>query len=238
MVGATSGAVAAVPGYFKRVREICDEHGILLILDEVMCGMGRTGSLFACEQEAVKPDIVGIAKGLGGGYQPIGAMLLSEEIYSTIESGSGFFQHGHTYLSHPIACAAALAVQTIIERDQLLNNVVDKGEKLLSHLQSLFSEHSYVGDVRGRGLFLGVEFVQDKANKTPFDSSVPLHKILKQASMEAGLMCYPMSGTIDGKAGHHILFAPPYTIKDQHIDEIGEKLSQAIKSSFQQVAGV
>lgn len=237
MVGATSGAVAAVPGYFKRVREICDEHGVLLILDEVMCGMGRTGSLFACEQEGVNPDIVGIAKGLGGGYQPIGAMLLSEEIYNTIESGSGFFQHGHTYLSHPMACAAALAVQTIIERDQLLNNVIDKGEKLLSHLQSLFAEHPYVGDVRGRGLFLGLEFVRDKASKTPFDPAVLLHKIIKQASMQAGLMCYPMSGTIDGRLGHHILFAPPYTIQDQQIDEIGEKLSQAIQYSFQQ-AGV
>jgi adenosylmethionine-8-amino-7-oxononanoate aminotransferase len=237
MVGATSGAVAAVPGYFKRVREICDEHGVLLILDEVMCGMGRTGSLFACEQEGVNPDIAGIAKGLGGGYQPIGAMLLSEEIYNTIESGSGFFQHGHTYLSHPMACAAALAVQTIIERDQLLSNVIDKGEKLLSHLQSLFAEHPYVGDVRGRGLFLGLEFVRDKANKTPFDPAVPLHKIIKQASMQAGLMCYPMSGTIDGRLGHHILFAPPYTIQDQQIDEIGEKLSQAIQYSFQQ-AGV
>jgi adenosylmethionine-8-amino-7-oxononanoate aminotransferase len=237
MVGATSGAVAAVPGYFKRVREICDEHGVLLILDEVMCGMGRTGSLFACEQEGVNPDIAGIAKGLGGGYQPIGAMLLSEEIYNTIESGSGFFQHGHTYLSHPMACAAALAVQIIIERDQLLNNVIDKGEKLLSHLQSLFAEHPYVGDVRGRGLFLGLEFVRDKANKTPFDPAVLLHKIIKQASMQAGLMCYPMSGTIDGRLGHHILFAPPYTIQDQQIDEIGEKLSQAIQYSFQQ-AGV
>jgi adenosylmethionine-8-amino-7-oxononanoate aminotransferase len=237
MVGATSGAVAAVPGYFKRVREICDEHGVLLILDEVMCGMGRTGSLFACEQEGVNPDIAGIAKGLGGGYQPIGAMLLSEEIYNTIESGSGFFQHGHTYLSHPMACAAALAVQTVIERDQLLSNVIDKGEKLLSHLQSLFAEHPYVGDVRGRGLFLGLEFVRDKANKTPFDPAVLLHKIIKQASMQAGLMCYPMSGTIDGRLGHHILFAPPYTIQDQQIDEIGEKLSQAIQYSFQQ-AGV
>ena len=238
VVGATTGAVAAVPGYFKRVREICDEHGILLILDEVMCGMGRTGSLFACEQEGIRPDITAIAKALGGGYQPIGAMLLSEEIYNAIESGSGFFQHGHTYLSHPMTCAAALAVQTIVERDQLLNNVVDKGDKLLAHLQSLFSEHPYVGDVRGRGLFLGLEFVQDKANKTPFDPSVPLHKIVKQASMDVGLMCYPMSGTIDGKLGHHILFAPPYTIQDQHVDEIGEKISQAIKSSFQQVGVV
>jgi adenosylmethionine-8-amino-7-oxononanoate aminotransferase len=235
MVGATSGAVAAVPGYFKRVREICDEHGILLIPDEVMCGMGRTGSLFACEQEDVRPDIVAVAKALGGGYQPIGAMFLSDAIYNAIESGSGFFQHGHTYLSHPMTCAAALAVQTIVEREHLLENVVDKGDKLLSHLQSLFSDHPHVGDVRGRGLFLGMEFVQDKANKTPFDPSIPLHKMIKQASMQAGLMCYPMSGTIDGKLGHHILFAPPYTIQDQHIDEIGEKLSQAIQQSFKQV---
>ncbi len=238
MVGATSGAVAAVPGYFKRVREICDAHGILLILDEVMCGMGRTGTLFACEQESIQPDIVAVAKALGGGYQPIGAMLLSEEIYSVIESGSGFFQHGHTYLSHPMTCAAALAVQTIVERDHLLDNVVDKGSKLLSHLQSLFSEHPYVGDIRGRGLFIGLEFVQDKANKTPFDPSLPLHKIVKQASMAAGLMCYPMSGTIDGRLGHHILFAPPYTIQNQHIDEIGDKITQAIKHSFQQVGVV
>ena len=235
VVGATLGAVAAVPGYFQRVREICDQYGILLILDEVMCGMGRTGSLFAYEQEGIRPDIIAVAKGLGGGYQPIGATLLSEEIYRALESGSGFFQHGHTYLGHPMACAAALSVQQIIKRDNWLDNVNTQGTKLLAQLQDEFAEHPYIGDVRGRGLFLGVEIVEDKINKTPFDSAIPIHKIVKQNAMDAGLMCYPMSGTIDGKSGHHILLAPPYIIQDQHIDELTEKLSIALHKTFDDI---
>ncbi|WP_310621293.1 aspartate aminotransferase family protein [Flexibacterium corallicola] len=228
VVGATSGAVPAVEGYFKRIREICDHYGILLILDEVMCGMGRTGTLFACEQDGVAPDILCIAKGLGAGYQPIGAMLCSSEIYRAIEEGSGFFQHGHTYIGHPTAAAAALAVLTKLT-DGLVDRVLPMGKKLEAALRNSFSDHEYIGDIRGRGLFWGIEMVQDKANKQPFASARSLAGKIKKAAFKAGLMCYPMSGTIDGLNGDHILLAPPFIIEDEHINEIVEILDVAFK---------
>ena len=231
VVGATSGAVPSVEGYFKRVREICDTHGVLLILDEVMCGMGRTGSLFACDQDGIAPDILCIAKGLGAGYQPIGAMLCTSEIYSAIESGSGFFQHGHTYIGHPTACAAALAVL-----NKLTGGVVDRvqplGEQLDAALRDTFGQHPHVGDIRGRGLFRGLEFVEDRATKTPFDPKRGLNKALKNAAFEAGLICYPMGGTIDGVQGDHILLAPPFIMDDDHIVEITDKLQTAVKAAL------
>ena len=226
VVGATMGAVPAAPGYFKRIREICDAHGILLILDEVMCGMGRTGTLFASEAEGIAPDIVCIAKGLGAGIQPIGAMLCTGEIYRTIEEGSGFFQHGHTYLGHPAACAAGVAVMGRIP--ELLPNVRAMGETLKSALESALGQHPHVGDVRGRGLFLGVEFVADKDTKAPFDPAAGVAAKLKQACFDDGLMVYPMSGTIDGRAGDHALIAPPFIIGDAHVDEIVTKFTGAL----------
>jgi len=229
VVGATMGAVPAVDGYYKRIREICDQYGVLLILDEVMCGMGRTGSLFACEQEGIAPDITAIAKGLGAGYQPIGAMLCSAEIYSAIENGSGFFQHGHTYLGHPVACAAGHAVVSAILDRNLIGRVQSQGDRLMQALKSQFSEHPHIGDIRGRGLFLGMEFVQDRETKTPFDPSLGINKLFKKASFEAGLICYPMGGTIDGKQGDHVLLAPPFIIDDKHIDEIVDKLDTAVQ---------
>jgi adenosylmethionine-8-amino-7-oxononanoate aminotransferase len=235
VVGATVGAVPAVPGYFQRIRKICDRHGILLILDEVMCGMGRTGTLFASEQEDIQPDIVTIAKGLGAGYQPIGATLLSADIYAALEAGTGFFQHGHTYLGHPMACATALAVQRLIERDRLLDNVRTKGELLIERLRQQFASHPYVGDIRGRGLFVGLEFVADRQTKVPFDAALAVHQILKRRAMDAGLMCYPGSGTIDGQNGHHILLAPPYIVEEKHIDELVEKLTIAIQQTFDEI---
>ncbi len=232
VVGATAGAVPAVPGYFKRIREICDRHGVLLMLDEVMCGMGRTGTLFAVEQEGVRPDMVTVAKGLGGGYQPIGALLTSAEIYRTIEQGSGFFQHGHTYMGHPTACAAALAVQRVIERDALLDNVKRQGEALRAALDERFSQHPHVGDIRGRGLFLGLELVADRETREPFDPGVALHQMVKREAMAQGLMCYPMSGTIDGRRGHHVLLAPPYIIGEEHVAEIVDKLDRALGAAL------
>ncbi|MFA9419399.1 MAG: aspartate aminotransferase family protein [Gammaproteobacteria bacterium] len=229
VVGATMGAVPAVSGYFARIREICDEYGVLLILDEVMCGMGRTGSLFACEQEGIAPDITAIAKGLGAGYQPIGAMLCSKEIYSAIENGSGFFQHGHTYLGHPVACAAGHAVVSAILDRNLIGRVQSQGDRLMQALKNQFSEHPHIGDIRGRGLFLGMEFVQDRETKTSFDPSLGINKLFKKASFEAGLICYPMGGTIDGKQGDHVLLAPPFIIDDNHIDEIIDKLDTAVQ---------
>ncbi|GED22096.1 aspartate aminotransferase family protein [Halomonas halmophila] len=229
VVGATLGAVPAVPGYFKRVREICDRHGILLILDEVMCGMGRTGSLFAAEQEGVTADLTTIAKGLGGGYQPIGATLVSDEIRRTIAEGSGFFQHGHTYIGHATACAAALAVQRTIEERDLLARVRKLGEGLQDRLVERFGEHPHVGDIRGRGLFRGLELVAERDRKTPFDPSHKLHAAIKRTAMDAGLMCYPMGGTLDGRTGDHILLAPPFILEDAQLDEIVDKLDATLE---------
>ncbi len=232
VVGATLGAVAAEAGYFKRIREICDKYGVLLILDEVMCGMGRCGTLFASEHDDVRPDMVCIAKGLGAGIQPIGAMLCSAEIYSAIEQGSGFFQHGHTYLGHPAACAAGVAVLQEVERHDLLENVNVMGAQLMAALEARFGQHPHVGDIRGRGLFLGVELVEDKDSKQPFDPALKLHADIKKRALAGGLMVYPMGGTVDGQAGDHVLIAPPYIINETHVGEIIDKLDAAINGAL------
>lgn len=231
VVGATMGAVPAVPGYFRRVREICDRHGILLILDEVMCGMGRTGTLYASEQEGIAPDIVAIAKGLGGGYAPIGALLLHDKIFKALAEGSGAFQHSHTYTGHPLACAAALAVQRIIHRDDVLANVRIQGVHFARRLQERFGNHPFVGDVRGRGLFYGVELVADRGTKEPFDPARKLHAAIKREAMARGLMIYPMGGTVDGTRGDHVLMAPPFIVDNGAIDTIVERLGDAIDAA-------
>lgn len=228
VVGATAGALTPAPGYFKRIREICDRHGILLILDEVMCGMGRTGTLFACEQDGVSPDILCIAKGLGAGYQPLGAMLCTGEIYDTIAKGSGFFQHGHTYMGHPTAAACGVAVVSAILNRGLLPKVTEQGEKLALRLTERFGQHPHVGDIRGRGLFRGIELVEDRDTKAPFDPSRGVAAKIKKAAFAEGLICYPMSGTIDGRQGDHILLAPPFIIEDAQLDELTDKLGRAV----------
>ena len=232
VVGATMGAVPGAPGYFKRIREICDQYGVLLILDEVMCGMGRTGHIFACEADGISPDIVCIAKGLGAGIQPIGAMLCTGEIYRTIENGSGFFQHGHTYLGHPAACAAGVAV--LKRLPGLMANVREMGEKLQSALDAALGQHPHVGDVRGRGLFRGVEIVADKDSKAPFDPSLGIAAKLKKACFADGLMVYPMSGTIDGQYGDHALIAPPFIIDDSHVAELVAKFTGALDRTLRE----
>jgi adenosylmethionine-8-amino-7-oxononanoate aminotransferase len=231
VVGATMGAVPAVSGYFKRVREICDRHGILLILDEVMCGMGRTGTLHACEQEGVSPDIMAIAKGLGGGYVPIGATLMHDRIFDALAGGSGAFQHSHTYSGHPLACAAALAVQRVIRRDNLIANVRRQGAALARRLKERFGNHPFVGDLRGRGLFRGIEIVSDRSTKEPFDPSYKIHARIKHEAMARGLMVYPMGGTVDGTRGDHVLLAPPFIIDSVAIDAIVERLGDAIDAA-------
>jgi adenosylmethionine-8-amino-7-oxononanoate aminotransferase len=231
VVGATLGAVPAVPGYFRRVRDICDRHGILLILDEVMCGMGRTGTLHACEQEEVSPDLLAIAKGLGGGYAPIGALLMRQKIFDAIAAGSGAFQHSHTYMGHPLACAAALSVQRILHRDGLLANVATQGAYLARRLNERFGNHPYVGDVRGRGLFYGIELVADRGSKEPFDPQLRLHARVKGEAMARGLMVYPMGGTADGTRGDHVLLAPPFIVDAPLVDEIVERLGDAIDAA-------
>ncbi len=236
VVGATAGAVPPVPGYFKRIRGICDRYNVLLILDEVMCGMGRTGTLFACEQEGVKPDMVVIAKGLGAGYQPVAALLVSEQIYNAIRDGSGFFQHGHTYMGHPTACAAALAVQKVIRADNLLESVRRQGDALEAALRERFADHPHIGDIRGRGLFRGIELVANRATKTPFDPDARLYAGIKHHGMQRGLICYPTSGTIDGRLGDHILLAPPFTIDGGHVAEIVDKLGPAIDAAIADIS--
>jgi adenosylmethionine-8-amino-7-oxononanoate aminotransferase len=229
VVGATAGVLAPVEGYFTRIREICDRHGVLLILDEVMCGMGRTGTLFACEQEGISPDIVTIAKGLGAGYQPIGAMLCTNEIYQTIADGSGFFHHGHTYMGHPTACAASLSVLEQLVDDDLVGQSMRMGVLFPQALVEAFGDHPHVGDIRGRGLFWGLELVADRATKQPFPTESKVHQKIKAAAFEAGLICYPGGGTVDGKNGDHILLAPPFIINEAHINEIVSKLAIALK---------
>jgi adenosylmethionine-8-amino-7-oxononanoate aminotransferase len=234
VVGATLGAVPAVPGYFQRVREICNRHGVLLILDEVMCGMGRTGTLHACEQELVSPDLMAIAKGLGGGYAPIGALMMQNKIFETVAGGSGAFPHSHTYMGHPLACAAALAVQRVMRRDNLLANVRAQGAHLSRRLNERFGNHPFVGDVRGRGLFQGIELVADRGTKEPFDSELKMHARVKREAMAHGLMVYPMGGTVDGERGDHIVIAPPFIIDAAGIDTIVERLGEAVDTATAQ----
>ncbi|MCA3105152.1 MAG: aspartate aminotransferase family protein [Rhodocyclaceae bacterium] len=229
--GATAGTVPPVPGYFEKVRTVCDRYGVLLMLDEVMCGMGRTGTLHACEQEGVVPDIMVVAKGLGAGYQPIGATLASEKVYRPILEGSGSFSHGHTYIGHPVACAAALAVQTIVQRDRLLPRVRAQGEKLQAALLDQLREHAHVGDVRGRGLFWSIELVADRADDAPFEPARRMHARVKAEAMRQGLCVYSMGGTIDGEHGDHVLLAPPFIVDDDEVVEIARRLRAAVDAA-------
>jgi adenosylmethionine-8-amino-7-oxononanoate aminotransferase len=210
---------------------------VLLILDEVMCGMGRTGTLFACEQEGIRPDLVCIAKGLGAGYQPIGAVMVADHVYEAVRGGSGFFQHGHTYLGHPIACAASLAVQRVIQEEGLLDRVQRMGAALNDALIERFGNHRHVGDIRGRGLFRGIELVEERSTKRPFDPELKLHARIKAEAMQRGLICYPGGGTVDGKFGDHVLLAPPFIVEKQHIEQIVDRLGGAIDAALQSVQG-
>lgn len=231
VVGATLGAVPAVEGYYARIREICDAYGVLLILDEVMCGMGRTGHLFACSGEDVRPDIVTIAKGLGAGYQPIGAMLCSGAIYNAISEGSGFFQHGHTYIGHPTATAAGLAVVRELTDPGMMPRVRELGGIMEAALNNTLGQHPYVGDIRGRGLFWGVELVENRETKSPFDAAHGLAGKIKKAAVENGLICYPMPGTRDGRSGDHVLLAPPFIMSDTDPQLIATRLAEAIETA-------
>jgi len=232
VVGATGGAIPPTPGYFRGVRSLCDKYGILFIADEVMCGMGRTGTMYAIEQDGVSPDIITIAKGLGAGYQPIGAVLAQGALVERLRNGSGMFQHGHTYLGHPVAAAAALAVQKVIERDDLLAAVRLRGESFRRMLRDAFGDHEHVGDIRGRGLFLALEMVRDRATKEPFDPALKLHAAIKAQAMAHGLMVYPMGGTIDGLNGDHILLAPPFIATDANLSEIVSRLSDSVEAAL------
>jgi adenosylmethionine-8-amino-7-oxononanoate aminotransferase len=237
VVGATTGCVTALPNYFQRVRAICDRHGALLILDEVMCGMGRTGTMHAWEQEGVAPDLQVVAKGLGGGYQPIGGVLINGKIVDAINAGSGGFMHGHTYQAHPVACAAALEVQRIIRGENLLDNIRAMGARLETALTERFGNHRHVGDIRGRGLFWALEFVTDRATKKEFDPALKLNERVKREALARGVAIYPMGGTTDGRRGDHILVAPPYIATASDIDTIVDRLGAAVDAAVDGAAG-
>jgi adenosylmethionine-8-amino-7-oxononanoate aminotransferase len=228
VVGATAGAVPPVSGYFQRVREICDRYGVLLILDEVMCGSGRTGTFLSCEQDNVVPDIVTLGKGLGAGYQPIGAVLCTSGVYDAVASGSGALKHGQTYNAHPVGCAAALAVQKIIRDETLLGRVEEAGAGLMQRLHARFGNHPNIGDVRGRGLLVAMELVEDRETKVPFDPALAIHQRAKTDAFERGLLIYPGGGTADGRRGDHILLAPPYNVTDEELDSIVNLLAQTV----------
>lgn len=228
VVGATLGAVPAVPGYLKRIRSICDRYGVLLILDEIMCGVSRTGWRFACEEDGISADLITIAKGLGGGFQPLGAVLLSGRLESALVDGSGELKHGFTYMAHPIACAAGLAVQRYVEDHQLTAAARVRGNELKMALMETFQEHPYIGDIRGRGLFLGLEFVADRESNVPFNPALSVHAKIKKAAMERGLLIYPSSGCVDGTRGDHVLLSPALTISSDEIVEIVDRLRLAL----------
>jgi len=237
--GATLGAQPATPGYFRRIREICDAHGILLILDEVMCGMGRTGTMYACEADGVAPDIVTCAKGLGGGFQPIGAVVATRRIAAALEAGSGQLRHGHTYMAHPVACAAALAVQDAIRDEGLLANVEHQGNRLMAGLAEAFAAspvlRPHLGEVRGRGLLVAVELVADADSLAPFDPRLGVAEKVRRAAQDQGLICYPSAGTIDGTYGDHVLLAPPYIATVDEIDAAIDLTCRAVETVIAEV---
>ena len=237
VVGATLGCVAALPGYFEAMRAVCDRHGALLILDEVMSGMGRCGTLHAWEQEGISPDIQIVAKGLGGGYQPIGGILVGGKVIEGLNSGSGAFMHGHTYQAHPLACAAAVAVQEVIHEEKLLQNVRAMGRRLEDGLTERLGNHRCVGDIRGRGLFWAVELVRDRATKQVFDPALKLNERVKREAFARGLACYPMGGTIDGRHGDHVILAPPYIVTADQVDMIVERFGDAVEAALDGVGG-
>ncbi|KAK4067263.1 uncharacterized protein Triagg1_7706 [Trichoderma aggressivum f. europaeum] len=242
VVGATSGCVTAPKGYFSGVRSLCDKYGILLHLDEVMCGIGRTGSYFAFEQEdgSVLPDIVTIGKGLGGGYVSLAAMLVNDRIVNTLRQGSSVFNHGHTFQAHPTACSAALAVQKIIQREGLVSRCADLGTKFGRRLRTEFECRKYVGDIRGRGLLWALEFVQDKKTKTPFEASFGFGSQIHQIAFDLGVAVYPCVGTVDGVVGDHILLAPPFNISDNELDTVISTLRRAydeVESHYDSATG-
>jgi hypothetical protein len=231
VVGATAGAVPPVPAYLSRVREICDNYGVLMILDEVMCGSGRTGTFLSCEQDGVVPDIVTLGKGLGAGYQPIGAVVCSSRVYEAVAQGSGALKHGQTYNAHPVGCAAGLAVQRVIREEGLLDRVTRAGALMSELLEDRFDDHPHVGDIRGRGLLQAIELVADRSTKAPFDPELKLHERARNEAFLRGLLVYPGGGTADGRSGDHILLAPPYNVTDGELEIIVDLLDQTIEAA-------
>ncbi|KAL5002502.1 pyridoxal phosphate-dependent transferase [Aspergillus recurvatus] len=239
VVGAALGCVPAVPGYFAAMKSICEKHGALFILDEVMCGMGRCGTQHAWEQEDVIPDLQTIGKALGGGYAPVSGLLISDKVVQAIDKGTGAFRHGQTYQGHPISCAAALAVQRVIAEEELLDNVKVMGGYLGERLRSTLKGMQYVGDIRGKGLFWGIEFVKDKTTKEPFSPETALAFKIQETGMKPvfGISLYAGMGTVDGTRGDHIILAPAYNTTKAEIDIIVDTTAKVLNEVFAQISG-
>ncbi|UVK48663.1 aspartate aminotransferase family protein (plasmid) [Mesorhizobium sp. AR07] len=235
VTGTTNGATPPVPGYFKRIREICDKYGVLLVLDEVFCGLGRTGTLHACEQDGVAPDFLTFAKGIAAGYQPIGATMVNQRVYDAIVSGSGTFKGGYTYSGHATACAAAIAVQKFLRAPGFLDQVKAMGSVLAQRLQDRFAQHPHVGDIRGRGMLMTVELVEDRSTKAPFAASHGLSSRIYQNAQARGLITHALSGTIDGYVGDHVVICPPLIASGEHIETIVGLLGEAIDAALVEV---
>ena len=225
----------APTGYWPAVRALCDRHGVLLHLDEIMCGMGRTGTYFAFEQEGIKPDIVTIGKGLGGGYAPISAMLVNDKVLDALRQGTSSFNHGHTFQAHPIACAVALRVQQIVKRERLVERCMEQGEKLRGLLEDALCGAEFVADIRGRGLFQAVEFMLDPRTKTPFSRETAFGAKVQLSTFDLGVAIYPGAGTVDGVMGDHVLVSPAFTVTDE---ELATTVLAMKKAYEQTVAGL
>lgn len=236
VVGATLGSQPAAVGYFSRIRETCDANGVLFVADEVMCGSGRTGTLFALEAEDTHADIVTLAKGIGAGFQPISAVVASQSVCDVIATGSGQLWNGHTYMSHAVVCAGALAVLDVIETEGLLDNVCQMGAVLEKALHDQFGDHPNIGSIRGRGLFWSFEIVQDRATKMPFSAEQRVAPRFKAAAMAHRMLSYPQQGCADGTNGDHVLLAPPYTITSEEIGLIVERTAEALSDTLVAVA--
>ena len=231
VVGATLGAAPAVDGYTARIAEICRQNGILVIADEVMTGMGRTGKPFASSHWGFEPDIILTGKGIASGYAPLGAVLVAPHIVDAFERGTATFMHGFTYQAHPVATAAGNAVFDYLEAHQLFEGVAPAGESLYKAIAKLAS-HPHVGQVRGLGLLQGVEFVKDKNTREPFPKDAGIAEKIRLAALENGVLLYPGQGTVDGSRGDHILLAPPFVIKPEEGELIADALCYAVGKVF------
>jgi adenosylmethionine-8-amino-7-oxononanoate aminotransferase len=232
VVGAAGGVVPAPEGYARLVRDVCDRHGVLLIADEVMCGAGRCGTWRALAHDGVEPDVMAFAKGLAGGYVPLGATVYHDKVAAVLEAVAGGPMTGHTFTGHTLACAAGVAVQRIVARDRLVQRVTADGQAMAQRLRDRLGDIDFLGDVRGRGFLIGLEFVADPASKTPFPASFGLHHRIRARTLENGLICYPMGGNVDGVVGDTVMLAPPYNASAAELDEIVDRLDRSVREAL------
>ncbi|KOS44371.1 hypothetical protein ACN38_g4734 [Penicillium nordicum] len=230
--GATSGAMPAVHRYFKAIRKVCDKYRVLLILDEIMCGASRTGTMHAWQQEDIVPDIQAMQKGLCGGFIPLSAILMNHKVFQELHNNSGAFCHGQTFQAHILGAAASLRVQQILVEDNLIRASREKGDYLMQRLNKSIRELPHVGDIRGRGLFVGIEFVKDKQTKESFDPCEGIAYRVRQAIFDRDVAIYPGTGSVDGVRGDHIIIAPPFTVPKADLDRIVDILEEAFTEVF------